>query len=447
MQDHHCGGADHFSRRGILKAAGIGAASGLSWLTPLSRQIARADESNSDPRRAAATAKSLIVLWMEGAPSQLETFDPHPDTDIAAGSKARKTNVPDILLGEGLEQVAEEMDSISIVRALTSQEGDHERAIYNVKTGYRMDPTLVHPSIGSIICHQIGEPQDSGSELPRHVSMIPQSQPGRGGYLGDQFDAFKVPDPIRPVPDVVPRVEGERMSRRIEQLSFLDQQFLSGRLGQRQDAAMRSMRQSNVDAALKMMSSEQLSAFDVSRIPVSQREPFGDSAFGRSCLAAIGLIQAGVRCVEITLSGWDSHINNHEIQAERIGVLDPAYASLIRELKKRDLLDSTLVVCGGEFGRTPRVNKLGGRDHWPHGFSMALAGGGVQGGRVLGETSPTPKTGKAERTSNLADPRPVEDIHATILYALGIDGSQELQTPIGRPIKICEGTPIKELFS
>ena len=151
--------------------------------------------------------------------------------------------------------------------------------------------------------------------------------------------------------------------------------------------------------------------------------------------------------MEVTLGGWDTHVNNHELQGNRIKILDPAFASLIRELKQRDLLDTTMVVCGGEFGRTPWLNGLGGRDHWPHGCSIAMAGGGVQGARVIGESSPTPEKGSKTPSKFLKDANPIENVHATILNRLGIDYSQELQTPIGRPLKICEGEPIDDLFS
>jgi uncharacterized protein (DUF1501 family) len=194
-----------------------------------------------------------------------------------------------------------------------------------------------------------------------------------------------------------------------------------------------------------MMSSDQLAAFDISDVPAAERLKFGDTPFGRGCLAAIRLIEAGVRCVEITLTGWDTHVNNHELQAGRIEILDPAFANLIGELKQRELLDSTLVVCGGEFGRTPWLNSVGGRDHWPQGFSMALAGGGIPGGRVVGETSSQPKR-QGNPLEDLKDAHPVEDVHATILSTLGIEYARELQTPIGRPMQICQGRPIDLLL-
>ena len=430
-----CGSREHLDRRTILKMAGL---SGISWMTAMATCLARADELN--PRRK---AKSLIVLWLEGAPSQLETFDPHPGTEIAAGSKARKTRAEGILLGDGLEQVAEEMDSISLVRSVTSAEGDHERAIYNIKTGYRPDPTLVHPAVGAVICHELRNEHDEIVDIPRHISILPASMPGRGGYLGDCYDAFKGFDPRQPIPDVHARVEQPRQIERVEKLRFADEQFL--KLRQKNRVVGSSLKDSNLDAALRMMSSDQLKAFDVSQVPESERMQFGDTPFGRSCLAAIQLVSAGVRCVEVTLTGWDTHVNNHELQAARIDILDPAYATLIRELKKRDMLDSTLVVCGGEFGRTPWVNPLGGRDHWPHGFTIAMAGGGIRGGRAIGQTSPNPQRGD-KPLKLLRDPHSVEDVHATIFSAMGIEFQRELETPIGRPIKICEGRPIEDLI-
>ncbi|MCH2181819.1 MAG: DUF1501 domain-containing protein [Mariniblastus sp.] len=431
-----CGSREHVDRRSLLKLAGL---SGLGWLTPLATSLARQHE-----RREVDRSRSLIILWLQGAPSQLETFDPHPGTEIAAGSLARPTNRPGILLGDGFEQTAEQMDSLSLVRAITSKEGDHARALYNIKTGFRPDPTLLHPAIGSVICHQTRNHDGAVVDIPRHISILANRSAGRGGYLGEQFDAFKLGDPINPVPDLKPRVGDRQQARRLADLSLVDREFLR-RQGFNRDL-QGVLGNYNLEAALKMMSSEQVQAFDVSQADRSLREEYGDTPFGRGCLAAVRLIEKGVRCVEVTLNGWDTHVNNHELQAGRIKILDPALATLIRDLKRRDLLDSTMVVCGGEFGRTPWLNSLEGRDHWPSGFAMALAGGGIQGGRVVGETSPQPKRDAKDRTRELKNSHAVEDIHATILGSLGIELTRELDTPIGRPMPICEGKPIQELL-
>ncbi len=428
-QPWECGHRDHVGRRTLLKAAGL---SGLAWLTPVAELLAKDADRNADKRRP----QSVICLWLDGGPSQLETFDPHPDTNIAAETKAIKSRVPTIQLAEGLEQLAEQMDVVGLVRNVVSKEGDHERATYHLKTGFRPDPTLVHPSIGAVICHQLPE---GGTEIPRHVSMLPGAWFGQGGYLGDKYDAFQVYDPSRRVPDVTRRVDNERFQRRLGGLHIVDDAFARGRL--RDLERQRTLHRTTVDKAVRMMDSEQLKAFDVSEESPGVRDEFGDTAFGRSCLAALRLISVGVRCVEVTLRGWDSHINNHEIHTANKRQLDPAFATLLKHLRLRDLLEDTIVLCGGEFGRTPTVNPAGGRDHWPHGFSVALAGGGIRGGHVVGQTDPEGARVPYESGT------PIADIHATVLHALGIDYKTMLDTPVGRPIAISEGNVVKALLA
>jgi uncharacterized protein (DUF1501 family) len=433
--DPSCYSADHFSRRTILKAAGL---SGLVWLTPLAERLARAEERLP----SGATAKSVIVLNMEGGPSQLETFDPHPGKKISHdATKAIATAAKDVKISNWLPQTAEVMDSIALVRALVSKEGDHERAAYNIKTGFRPDPTLIHPSLGAIVCHQTKD----NVEIPRHVSILSGPWAPRGGFLGDQFDAFKTFDPSGPIPDVTARVSDVRAKKRLDDLqNVVEAQFARRRV---KNLDQKTLHSTSIAAARQMMSSEQLKAFDVREAPDSLKAPFGDTPFGRSCLAAVQLIGVGVRCVEVTLSGWDTHAENESLVRGRCEILDPAMAALIRLLKERKLLDSTIVLWGGEFGRTPTINPVGGRDHWPHGFTVALAGGGIQGGRVLGETSPEPKLSETDRLADIAGHRNVEDLHATILHALGIDFTQEHMTPIGRPMAFSKGSVITELLA
>jgi hypothetical protein len=324
-----------------------------------------------------------------------------------------------------------------VIRSVTSKEGDHSRATYNVKTGYRPFPNLVHPSIGSIICHGLPEPDGTVLDLPSHISILPGGFPARGGYLGARYDAFQTGDPVQPIPDVRPLATGERQQQRLDSLAILEQTFAKGRLANLESE--RTLHRTSVERAQRLMSSEQLAAFDVSGVPKAEREAFGDSAFGRGCLAAIRLIEAGVRCVEVTLRGWDTHIDNAEGQATQLALLDPALSSLICGLKERDLYDDTLLLVATEFGRTPKQNLTEGRDHWPHGFSVLLGGGGLRGGIAVGGTDPDGEKQEPDRAVR------VEDVHATILRRLGIDTSEELITPIGRPIKISEGRVIQEL--
>jgi len=419
----------------LLGAVGV---SGLAWLTPVAERLARAAEEAPQ----GAPARSLIVLWMGGGPSQLETFDPHAGSPIAhQETKAIPTAARGIEIADSLPRVAEQMDKISLVRSLVSKEGDHERATYNVKTGFRPDPTLVHPSLGAIVCHQTRD----NVEIPRHVSILPGAWPARGGYLGDQYDAFKTYDPIGSIPDVTARVSPQRAARRLDDLqNVVEANFARGRI---KNLNERTLQSTSIAAARRMMSSDQLKAFEISQAPQALRDEFGDTPFGRACLAAVQLIEVGVRCVEVELNGWDTHANNEAFVRSQCGILDPAYAALLKHLAERKLLDSTLVLWAGEFGRTPRVNPAGGRDHWPHGFTAALAGGGIKGGRAIGETSPMPKLAENKWTEDVSDARNIEDLNATVLHALGIDFKQEIETPIGRPMAFSKGQPIAELLA
>ena len=409
-------------RRTLLRAAGLG---GLAWLSPLAHMLVRAQEKVPSN----APAKSVIMLWMAGGPSQIETFDPHLGKKIAGGTGAIKTSVKGVQIAEGLPQVAEVMDELTIVRSMFSKEGDHERGTYNVKTGYRPDPTLVHPSIGAVICRELPV---AGVDIPRHISILPGQWPARGGHLGASLDAFKVYNTLGLTGDITSQVEPERQKKRLGGLRKIEDSFARGR---RADLDKKTtLHNATIQRALDMMNSKRLGAFDVSKAPAQTRDAFGDTDFGRGCLAAVQLVGAGVRCVEVTLDGWDTHLNNHEGHTTQNAILDPALASLIRELRIRKLLDQTIVICAGEFGRTLKINGLNGRDHWPKGFSVALAGGGFKGGHIHGATDPEGVSEEPE------DPVKVADIHTTVLHLLGIEHKKEYENlPFERFGRLSEG--------
>jgi hypothetical protein len=412
-----------WNRRIFLKSAGL---AGLSWLTPMSHLLAEKAERSHEP------AQSIILLWLAGGPSQLETFDPHPGTASSGETKAIGTAVKGIQLAESFGQLAEVMDSVSLVRSMVSKEGDHERGTYLMKTGYRPDPTVEHPSIGAICCHELPA---GGTDIPRHISILPGRWPSRGGFLGDEYDAFKTPDPAQKLPDLTSFAPPARDAQRIKDLEIVEQAFARGR----RQRVQATMHQSTLDRARAMMNSEQLRAFDVAREPLKLGKAYGDTPFGRACLAARRLIEVGVRCVEVTLDGWDTHANNHAIHRKQIAILDPAFGTLIRDLKEHDLLRKTVVLCMGEFGRTPKINPAAGRDHWINGFSLAIAGGGIQGGRVVGATDP-------EWIKDPVDRASIADIHATVLTALGLDPLKENISPAKRPIHLSQGQAIRALL-
>lgn len=420
-------------RRDLLKAA---FAAGLSFALP--GLDLRAAERRGNERQ-----KSLIVIWLAGGASQLETWDPHPGTKVGGPTKSIKTTVPGLEIADLYPRVAEQIHELNVIRSLVSKEGDHERGTYMLKTGYRPDPTLVHPSLGAIACHEL---PNERLEIPAHISLIGGQWPARGGFLGDVFDAFKIYDPGNGIQNLKPRVGEQRQAQRLQGLDVVSKSFQAGRRVQVEN----TLHQLTVERALRMMTSEQLKAFEIDEEPRAIRDAYGDSLFGRGCLTARRLVETGVRAVEVTLSGWDTHANNfagHETQAK---LLDPALATLIQDLKQRDLLQSTVVLCLSEFGRTPRINPLDGRDHWPRGFSCLIGGGGLRSGVVIGETDSEPPAepdANSKSAKGPQDPIEIPDLCATVLRQLGVEFDKEVLTPIGRPMKFSSGRPIARLLA
>lgn len=423
------------TRREMLQVAVGG---GVSFLLPA--LTARATE-----RRGPERPKSLIVLWMAGGPSQLETWDPHPESKVGLTASSIKTTVPGLRISENLPRMGERMQHVSLIRSLVSKEGDHERGTYYVQTGYRPDPSVVHPAITAQITKHL---PDSEIEIPQHVSLA--SGDGfvvpRGGYLGAEYDAFRIFDPGKNVRNMKPTVGDDRQSRRLEALNIVSEAFTRSHSIQ----ARETLHQELIDKALVMMSSEQLSAFSIEDEPQQTIDRYGDSRFGRGCLVARRLVEQGVRAVQVVLQGFDTHVNNLEGQQRQCDVLDPAMSALIDDLVDRDLLESTIVLCIGEFGRTPWVNPLEGRDHWPVGFSCVVAGGGFRAGYVHGETDPNAAQERdvklSERTPP-ADPVTIPDLYATLLHAIGIDPETEVVSPIGRPFYLSEGAVLDSLLA
>jgi Protein of unknown function (DUF1501) len=411
------------SRRDVLCAA---AALGLRFLLPPL-------EARAAQERGAQRKKSLITIWLEGGASQLETWDPHPGTKIGGPTQSISTAIRGLQIADSFPRLAAEIGSLSVIRSLISKEGDHERGSYFLKTGYRPDPTLVHPSLGAILASQIPDPS---IVLPQHISIGNSQWPARGGYLGDEFDAFRVYEPGRSVPNLVSPVEKDRQARRLANLKVVSAAFERGRRAR----VEKTLHQHTIEHALEMMSTDQLKAFQLDSEPKRIRDAYGDTPFGRGCLVARRLVETGIRAIEVTLSGFDTHVDNFNGHRQNAQILDPALAALLGDLRQRDLLASTVVLVIGEFGRSPAINPLDGRDHWPSGFSCLLGGGGIARGVVIGSTDPEGKTRMP------ANPVEVADLFATILKAFAVDYSREIITPIGRPMAFSSGKPIAKLF-
>jgi len=392
-------------------------------------------------RRRAERQKSLIVLWMNGGMSQLETWDPHPGTKSGGEVKDIATSAKDVRISELLPQIAEQLHSCMLIRSLTSKEGDHERGAAFVKTGYRPEPTLKYPTLGAIAAHELPDP---AVEIPQHVALASGRTVPEGGYLGNQWNAFRVYQPGKGLSNLRAHANPERQADRLEGLDVVSRQFERGR----QFGAKRTLHQDTLDKALTMMSSEQLEAFKLDNESASIKAAYGDTAFGRGCLVARRLVEVGVRSIEVNLSGFDTHVANHSGHITQCKILDPAIATLIQELRDRDLLESTIVLCISEFGRTPHINAAQGRDHWPNWFSCLIAGGGFREGVVIGKTPHDMLEGKQIDGKLTLPEKPVlvPELYATIMATMGIDFRKEILTPIGRPIRFADALPAAYLL-
>jgi hypothetical protein len=412
-------------RRSFMTCAlsGWAGAAVLSNFAGLGRALAAQNEQ---------LGKRLIVLWMEGGPSQIDTFDPKPGTEHGGPFTPRESSVSGIRVSEHLPLVAREMKSMAVVRSVTSKEGNHPRARYLLHTGYSPAGTVKHPGIGSVVCRQLGSEQQA---MPAFVSI--GGMPIGSGFLGSRYAPFSLEDAgkMRPNIEAPQGVDHVRYGRRLAMLSMLEDGF------KKSAAEYTDAHAVTREKALSLMRSEHSKAFDISSEPAKVRAAYGESAFGSGVLMARRLVEAGVQVVEVALKGWDTHEDNFDRVKDLCRDLDPAMATLIKELRERGMLDDTLVVWMGEFGRTPRVNPRNGRDHFPRAYSVALAGGGIRGGQVVGETS---KDGMEVRDR----PVTVPELFATIYRALGVPLDHVFQTPQGRPISIVDsgGVPMKELI-
>jgi hypothetical protein len=436
-----------------LSAAGVIGYSLSGWLETLAARAA------SDPQRR----RSCILLWMNGGPSQTDTWDLKPGHANGGSFKEIQTSIPGVRISEHLPQLAKYMEQLAIVRSMSTKEADHGRASYLMRTGRAPGGPVQYPTLGSVFSKELGNPE---AELPNFVSIAPfrfLSPAAYGsGFLGPQYaplivgenavglgpaqqnnsdQALKVEDLALPG-DVSP----ERAVARVQLLEEMEQEFLVGR-----STVASLTHRTAYQRAVTLMHSAASRAFDLEEEPAAVRDAYGRSLFGQGCLLARRLVERGVPFVEVTLStapgvnngiGWDTHQNNFENVKSLSQVLDQAWATLMGDLRWRGLLDSTLIVWMGEFGRTPKINAQRGRDHWANSWSTVLAGGGIRGGQVVGRTSP----------DGLAvEDRPVSvpDLLATIGLALGVDIGTQNVSNVRRPIRIVEPTakPIQEILA
>jgi hypothetical protein len=432
-----------------LTAAGVLGWSFSGWLEALAIDAAK------HPQRK----RSCILLWMNGGPAQTDTFDLKPGHANGGPFKEIATSVPGIKIGEHLPKVARHMDKMAIIRSMSTKEGDHTRATFYLRTGYLPQGPIQYPSIGSLISKELGS---DDSALPNFVSIAPYrffSPAAYGpGFLGPQYAPLVVADSnggfvqggayeqALKVQDLQPPagVSKDQADARIGL-----QQGLAGDFISRHPGVPALSHQAAYDRAVRLMRTEAARAFALEDEPAKLRDTYGRNLFGQGCLLARRLVERGVPFVEVNLGaiqevpvGWDTHQQNFDNVKKLCGVLDPAWATLLDDLKQRGLLDTTLVVWMGEFGRTPKINNDRGRDHFPNAWSTVLAGGGVKGGQVIGATSPDGMAVKDRPVS-------VPDFLSTVCRALGIDPDKQNPSNVGRPIRIVDkaAKPIKEVLA
>jgi hypothetical protein len=372
---------------------------------------------------------------MQGGPSQLETFDPKPGTETGGPHKAVATKTAGAAVSEHLPRIAQLSDKYSIVRTLNSKDPNHDTARYLLHTGYRTDPTVEHPHLGSLIVKELGTKAEG---LPGCITIGKDSSVG-SGFLPPELSPLIVEKIENPLEDLkLPA--GVTRFRLEDREKLLASQNAGFAASHKEDVRVDSQ-QKAYERAFALMRSPHLKAFDIAGESEETRQLYGSSPFGRACLMARRLVEAGVRFVEVSLSDWDTHADNFNRSKALLGQLDPGMAGLLSDLDRRGLLSETLVVWMGEFGRTPRINGGNGRDHFTKNFCAVLAGGGIAGGRVVGRTN-------ALGLEPVERPVSVQDLFATIYGRLGVDVNRKYDTPVGRPIRALDGgEPVKELLS
>ena len=422
-------------RRGFLSVGTIGAL-GISLADVLRMEKAKADIKNYASREG--TAKSVIYIYLPGGAAHQETFDPKPfaPVEYRGPMGSIETSIPGVRLGEMLTHTAKVVDKIAICRSMTHGEAAHERGTHNMFTGYRPSPALQYPSMGSVVAHEFG-PRNN---LPPYVCIPNQPNEFAGtGYLSSSYAGFSLgSDPadknfqVRDL-SLPGGVDAGRFDNRRRMLDVVNGYFREKEKSDSLDAL-----DTFYDRAYSMISSQQArEAFDMAKEPDAIKDEYGRNQAGMRMLLARRLVEAGVRFVTLTYGGWDMHDNIQNGIKNQVPALDQGFATLIRDLDRRGLLSSTLVCIGSEFGRTPKINNLAGRDHWPKVFSVVMAGGGIKQGIVYGSSN-------AMASEPEDDPLTVEDWATTIYDRLGIVADKELMAPGDRPIEIVDGGKVRK---
>jgi hypothetical protein len=390
---------------------------------------------------------NCILMWMQGGPSHIDTFDPKPEApvEIKGEFNTVPTCVPGVHLSEHLPKLARNLDKFSIIRGGDPKNGSHGVADYMLMTGHKFNPSMVYPCFGSVIARERGYREGMLPFVQLGARIDRRFNAGIAGFLGDQFNPFEVNDDpnarnfrVRDL-SIATAADARRLERRQEMLKEVEKFQKDVETDTSRTVQARDVFYEKAFGLITSPKAKQ--AFDLEQETPQTRDMYGRHTLGQSCLLARRLVEAGVHFVTVTDGGWDTHQNNFQaLKTARLPRLDQAYAALITDLKQRGLLDSTLVVWMGDFGRTPKVNSIAGRDHWATAHSVCMGGGGVKTGMVVGRTN-------ALAEYVVDNPVTPADVAATIYAALGVPLDTWYKSLDGRPVALVEGKPVRSLLS
>ena len=400
-----------------------------NFLASVASALSLAETVQANQDQLKKNGKSAILLWMGGGPSTMDIWDLKPGA--ATGGPFRPIGTTgDVQICEHMPLMAKQMHNMAIVRSMSTREADHMRGRYYMHTGYVPNPSMEHPSYGSLLSHQL---RREHIEIPQFVTVGGGSM--GAGFLGAQYNPFSVNSDGR-IRNLDIKVD-ERLIQRAYALDLIESNFINQKRG-----SLAKDHQSVLKQTFNLLTSEQMEAFKIAGEPEAVKERYGDNGFGKGCLMARRLVEVGVPFIEVNLGGWDNHQNIHPtLRDNKLPVLDQAMSALAEDLEQRELLKDTAIIWMGEFSRTPRINGNAGRDHWARSWSVVVGGAGMNGGIAIGATN-------SDGTRVETEPYSSQDVMASVCKALGISLSTTFTSNNGRPMKIANsGKVIKDLFA
>jgi hypothetical protein len=410
---------------------------GVTLLPGLSSKMAAAEQvaSRSGPGTPGfGKAKRVIYLWMGGGMTHIDTFDPKEGATKGFSDAVRAKGDNIVSLGGYLPKLAANADKLSIIRSMSSKTGVHESGTYIMKTGYEPRGTIVHPAMGAWASHFLGRIKDK--TLPDSVVVNSGSSYPGAGFFPPATSPIPISNPETGLQNIEPTASDVQFKKRVSLMNEFDTGFR--KKFQTDDVKAYT---EFYDETLKLMKSEDLKAFDLTQESMETREKYGRNNFGQGCLLARRLVESGVRFVEVQMGGWDMHNTIDNAMTNNGNTLDTAFSALLLDLEAKGLLESTLVILGSEFGRTPDVNENDGRDHYPLAYSTVLAGAGVKGGYAYGSTDKEGRRPADKQTSP-------QDFLATVGHAMGLPVDEVVMSPSSRPFTVADkGVPVLDIFA